>query len=71
MTYIICSVSGETLTSEQLSDLFSPQTERMEYLVMRQIVREIADATLAYGAGIHATLTDHLPTILVTLPRAL
>ena len=40
MTYIICSVSGETLTSEQLSDLFSPQTERMEYLVMRQIVRE-------------------------------
>ncbi len=40
MTYIICSVSGKTLTSEQLSDLFSPQTERMEYLVMRQIVRE-------------------------------
>ncbi|MBO7119967.1 MAG: DUF5112 domain-containing protein [Bacteroidaceae bacterium] len=40
MTYIICNVSGVTLTSDELSNLFSPQTERMEYLVMRQIVRE-------------------------------
>ena len=40
MCYIICNVEGEKLTSEQLSDLFSPQTERLEYLVMREIVRE-------------------------------
>ena len=40
MTYIICNVLGQSLTPEQLSDLFSPQTERIEYLVMRQIVRE-------------------------------
>ncbi len=40
MTYIICNVLGQSLTPEQLSDLFSPQTERIEYLVMRQILRE-------------------------------
>ena len=40
MVYIIYNVQGEQLTSQQLSELFSPQTERMEYLVMRQIVRE-------------------------------
>jgi hypothetical protein len=40
MIYIVCNVSGQPLTPQQLSGLFSPQTERMEYLVMRQIVRE-------------------------------
>ncbi|MBQ5936712.1 MAG: DUF5112 domain-containing protein [Bacteroidaceae bacterium] len=40
MTYIICNVLGQSLTPEQLSDLFSPQTERIEYLVIRQILRE-------------------------------
>ena len=40
MNYILCDVVGEQLPAQQLSQLFSPQTERMEYLVMRQIVRE-------------------------------
>lgn len=40
MIYIICNVFGPSLTQEQLSDLFSSQTMRMEYLVMRQIIRE-------------------------------
>ena len=40
MIYIIYNVAGRQLTPEQLSNLFSPQTERLEYLVMRQIVRE-------------------------------
>ena len=40
MNYIICDVEGQQLSAQQLSELFSPQTERMEYLVMRQIVRE-------------------------------
>ena len=39
-TYIICNVEGQQLSPQQLSGLFSPQTERMEFLVMRQIVRE-------------------------------
>ena len=40
MHFIICNVEGQKLTQQQLSNLFSPQTERLEYLVMRQIVRE-------------------------------
>ena len=40
MIYIMCDVEGQQLSVQQLSELFSPQTERMEYLVMRQIVRE-------------------------------
>ena len=65
------TMNQSDITPESLLTLFTPNTPHTDYLVMRQIVREIADATLAYGAGIHATLTDHLPTILVTLPRAL
>ncbi len=40
MIYIIYNVEGQQLPARQLSELFSPQTERLEYLVMRQIVRE-------------------------------
>ena len=40
MCYIICNIEGKELPDQQLSELFSPQTKRMEYLVMRQIVRE-------------------------------
>ena len=40
MHFIICNVEGQKLTPQQLSEIFSPQTERLEYLVMRQIVRE-------------------------------
>lgn len=40
MNYILCDVEGQQLSAQQLSELFSPQTRRMEYLVMRQIVRE-------------------------------
>ena len=40
MIYIICNVAGQNLTAQQLSELFSPHTDRLEYLVMRQIVRE-------------------------------
>ena len=40
MNYIICDVEGQELSAQQLSELFSPQTERLEFLVMRQIVRD-------------------------------
>lgn len=40
MNYIICNIEGQKLAPLQITNLFSPQTERMEYLVMRQIVRE-------------------------------
>ena len=40
MIYIIYNVVGQQFSAQQLLNLFSPQTERLEYLVMRQIVRE-------------------------------
>lgn len=40
MVYVNCEISGQTLAPGQVSNLFTPQTERLEYLVMRQIVRE-------------------------------
>ena len=40
MYYIICAIKGQRQKFTQLSELFSPRTERLEFLVMRQIIRE-------------------------------
>ena len=40
MVYVHCDYYWKTLTPEQFSTLFTPQTERLEYLVMREIIRE-------------------------------
>ena len=58
MTYIICNVKGQKFTPEQLSDLFSPQTERLEYLVMRQILRECDAACGHPGLRLEAENTE-------------
>ena len=59
MIYIICDVPGQRLKPEELSDLFSPQTERLEYLVMRQIVREHDAACGHPGLRLVAENTEH------------
>ena len=58
MHYIICNVAGQQMTREQLSNLFSPQTERLEYLVMRQIVREHDAACGHPGLRLEAENTE-------------
>ncbi|MBO4551379.1 MAG: hypothetical protein J5733_11670 [Bacteroidaceae bacterium] len=58
MTYIICNVEGQKFTPQQLSELFSPQTERLEYLVMRQIVREHDAACGHPGLRLEAENTE-------------
>jgi hypothetical protein len=55
--------------AEELPCLFNYESVKTDYLVMRQIIREIVDATLAYGAGIEAVMQDGVPTILITLPK--
>ena len=40
MVYVHCNYYWKTLTPQQFSTIFTPQTERFEYLVMRQIMRE-------------------------------
>ena len=63
---------SSAITSETLATLFTPSTPHTDYLVMRQIVRETADSTNAYGSGISALITpDGVPCITVTIPRFL
>ncbi len=70
MIYIICSAEGQKLTQEQLSSLFSPQTERLEYLVMRQVVREHDAACGHPGLRLVAENTERGYRILFSLPAA-
>ena len=67
-----CSISFQMtdspLSPEQVTSLFSPSTPHTDYLVMRQIVREMVDATLSYRSGISATMLDATPVITITLP---
>lgn len=48
------NMTGLALSEEQLADLFTPNTVDMNYLLCRQIVREIGEATNARGCGIQA-----------------
>lgn len=58
MVYVICSVEGEHLSSEQLSGLFSPQMGKIECLVMRQIVHELDAACSHPGLRLVAEDTE-------------
>lgn len=68
MTYIIYNVEGH-LTPEQLSELFSPQTEQLEYLVMRQIIREHDAACGHPGLRLKAECTEQGYRIVFSLPN--
>ena len=68
MTYIIYNVEGH-LTPEQLSELFSPQTEQLEYLVMRQIIREHDAACGHPGLRLKAESTEQGYRIVFSLPN--
>ena len=45
--YIMCSAEGRSFAPQELTELFLPQTKRLECLVMREIVRE-HDAALGH-----------------------
>ncbi|MBO7051681.1 MAG: DUF5112 domain-containing protein [Prevotella sp.] len=62
-------VRRANIPEEELPHLFNYDSVKTDYLVMRQIIREIVDATLAYGSGIKAVMQDGVPTILITLPK--
>ena len=66
---IMFEMSNSQLSADMLPQLFSHNSVHTDYLVMRQIIREIVNATLAYGAGIHATMQGENPMIVVRLPK--
>ena len=65
LRFIMASAS---IKSDDITNLFANDTPHTDYLVMRQIVRETADATNAYGAGIGTAMHEGIPCIIVTLP---
>ena len=68
MAYIIYNVVGQQFSAQQLLNLFSPQTERLEYLVMRQIVREHDAACGHPGLRLFAENTEQGYKIICSLP---
>lgn len=64
------AMSESSITEDNISTLFSSSTVHTDYLVMRQIVRETADATNCYASGIRAVMDNNVPYIVVTLPCA-
>ena len=62
------AMSESSITQDDISTLFANNTPNTDYLVMRQIVREIADASNSYASGINVTIKDSVPYIVVILP---
>ncbi len=69
--YVDCLVAMPSLqlTAEQAASLFSPSIDNIPYLLCRQIVRDLGEATNRRGCGIKAELRDNITTIIITLPR--
>jgi hypothetical protein len=69
-TQITFTLSGSNLSSADVASLFSPGSSNPDFLIMRQIVREIGNSTMKYGCGIVANKKEDL-AVTVTLPRGL
>ena len=60
---------GLSLSDRQCMDLFSPSLEHLPYLLCRQIVRDVGEATNARGCGMVATSTAEGVRVRLTLAR--
>ncbi|MBR1688452.1 MAG: DUF5112 domain-containing protein [Prevotella sp.] len=70
--YLVYSVPMPQLqlSAEQASQLFTPHTDHIPFLLCRQIVRDHGEATNRHGCGIEAEVNDtHQTIIKITLPR--
>lgn len=56
------------LTQQQADNLFSPDTHNVDFLIMRQILRETGETSLHYGTGIILSQSMPTTTISITLP---
>lgn len=55
-------------SDEELSKMFTPETHDVDFLILRQIVREIGNATMHYACGIKSICKDNTSLICITLP---
>ena len=56
------------LSEAEAANLFMPSKEHIPFLLCRQIVRDLGEATNRRGCGIRAGVIDGLTTVIVTLP---
>ena len=56
------------LTEAEAAELFTPSKDRLPYLLCRQIVRDLGEATNRRGCGIYATVIDNTTNMIITLP---
>ena len=56
------------LTEAEAADLFTPSKDHLPYLLCRQIVRDLGEATNRRGCGIYATIQDNTTNMMITLP---
>ena len=56
------------LSEAEAAELFTPSKENLPYLLCRQIVRDLGEATNRRGCGIYATNIDNTTYMIITLP---
>lgn len=64
-------VTGIQLSAEDCENLFSPLTCNINYLLCRQIVRELGEVTNARGSGISASHDESSTRIDIVLPKTI
>ena len=63
-------LSGVALTEEQCANLFTPTSVNIEFMICRQIVREIGEMTNMRGSGIQALRQSNDEIVVeITLPK--
>ena len=56
------------LSEAEAAELFTPSKDHLPYLLCRQIVRDLGEATNRRGCGIYATIQDNTTFMIITLP---
>ena len=56
------------ITDKEAAELFTPSKDHLPYLLCRQIVRDLGEATNRRGCGIYATIQDNTTFMIITLP---
>ena len=56
------------LSETEVVELFTPSKDRLPYLLCKQIVRDLGEATNRRGCGIYATIIDNTANMIITLP---
>jgi signal transduction histidine kinase len=59
----------DNLSEQEAHDLFTPQTKNVDFLICRQIVRDMGEVTNLRASGIRAVCEEGKATIQITIPK--